>query len=51
MLLDRNASGDRDTARTMLDEAMMMYRETGMPKHHQIVEELLKNTYHSVGRL
>ena len=33
MLLDRNTPGDRDKARTMLGEAIEMYRTIGMPKH------------------
>ena len=43
MLLERNASGDRDTARTMLGEAVEMYQEIGLPKHIQMAEEMLKD--------
>ncbi len=42
MLLDRNASGDRDKARTMLGEAVEMYQRTGMPRHVEMVQEILK---------
>ncbi|MBI1874275.1 MAG: hypothetical protein HYS05_10390, partial [Acidobacteria bacterium] len=41
MLLDRNAPGDRDRARTLLDEAIEMYRQIGMPKHLEIAERML----------
>ena len=40
MLLDRNAPGDRDKARTLLGEATEMYRTIGMPKHLEMVVEL-----------
>ena len=40
MLLDRNAPGDRDKARTMLGEATGMYRTIGMPKHLEMVEKM-----------
>ncbi len=36
----RNASGDRGRARTMLREAIEMYRAIRMPKHVEMVEEL-----------
>jgi len=42
MLIDRNASGDRDRARTMLGEAVKMYEQIGMPKHVEMAKELLK---------
>src|SRR2546425_5867961 len=41
VLLDRNAPGDRETARQLLTEAIEMYRRIGMPKHVEIAEELL----------
>ncbi len=43
MLLERNAPGDRDKARTLLGEATEMYRTIGMPKHLEMVEGMLKN--------
>ena len=36
MLLDRNAPGDRDKARTLLGEAIEMYQQIGMPRHHRV---------------
>ena len=41
MLLDRDAAGDRDKARTLLGEAADMYRTIGMPKHLEMVEASL----------
>ncbi len=41
MLLDRNQDGDRDKARTLLDEAMNQYRTIGMPKHLEMAERAL----------
>ena len=41
MLVDRNASGDRDKARTLLGEAVEMYRTIGMPKHLEMAERML----------
>jgi hypothetical protein len=41
MLLDRDASGDREKARTLLTEAIAMYRQIGMPKHVEMAEALL----------
>jgi hypothetical protein len=38
MLIDRNALGDRDRARTLLGEAIEMHRTIGMPKHLEIAE-------------
>jgi tetratricopeptide (TPR) repeat protein len=42
MLLDRDGPGDRDQARTLLGEAIAMYRQIGMPKHVEIAEALLQ---------
>ena len=44
MLLDRNASGDRDKARTLLGEAVEMYHTIGMPRHVEMAKERLKKT-------
>ena len=44
MLLDRNAAGDRDKARTLLGEAIEMYRTIGMPKHLEMAERMLAST-------
>ncbi len=41
MLLDRNAPGDLERARTLLTEAIEMYRRIGMPKHVEMAETLL----------
>ena len=41
MLIDRNAAGDRDKARTLLGEATIMYRVIGMPKHVEMAEGML----------
>ena len=41
MLLDRNASGDREKARDLLDTALEVYREIGMLKHVEMTERLL----------
>ena len=40
MLLDRNAPGAHDKARTMLGEAVEMYQRIGMPRHVEMAEEL-----------
>ena len=42
MLLDRNGSGDRDKARTLLGEAVEMYQAIGMPRHLEMAGEMLK---------
>ena len=42
MLLDRDGPGDREKARELLDEAIDMYREIGMPKHMEMAEEMLQ---------
>ena len=42
MLLDRDAPGNRDKARTLLGEAIDQYRTTGMPKHLAMAEGMLK---------
>ena len=41
MLLDRDGPGDREKARELLNEAIDLYREIGMPKHLELAEELL----------
>ncbi len=41
MLVDRNAAGDRERARELLDTALAVYREIGMPRHVEIAEKLL----------
>ncbi len=42
MLLDLNAAGDRDNARTLLGEAIAQYRTIGMAKHLAMAERMLK---------
>ena len=44
MLIDRDASGDRDKARELLNESITMYRRLGMPKHVEMAEALLGQT-------
>jgi tetratricopeptide (TPR) repeat protein len=41
MLIERNAPGDKDKARTLLTEAIEMYRDIGMPKHLDMAEKLM----------
>jgi tetratricopeptide (TPR) repeat protein len=41
MLLDRAARGDRETARTLLKEALESYERIGMPRHVNMVRALL----------
>ena len=43
MLMDRNATGDRDKARTMLTEAVEMYDQIGMPRHIEMAKDALKD--------
>jgi tetratricopeptide (TPR) repeat protein len=43
MLIERNESGDKDKARTLLDEAIPTYSELGMPTFLEDAEELLTN--------
>jgi hypothetical protein len=42
MLLDRDAPGDRERARTLLAEARAAYETIGMPKHVAMVDAMLK---------
>ncbi|UCD56433.1 MAG: hypothetical protein JSV16_11425, partial [Candidatus Hydrogenedentota bacterium] len=44
MLIERNAPGDKEKARTLLTEAIAMYRHIGMPKHLEMAESLLSRT-------
>ena len=41
MLLDRNAAGDRDQARSLVEEAIPVYRRIGMPRHEELARRLL----------
>ena len=43
MLVDRNAAGDRDKARTMLMEAVETYDQIGMPRHVGMAKDTLKD--------
>ena len=43
MLLDCKASDDSDRARTLLDEAVEMYQQIGMPRHVEMAKGLLKS--------
>ena len=40
MLLDRDASGDREKARELLGAALAAYKELGMPRYVEMVEAL-----------
>ena len=42
MLIDRNAPGDLEKARRLLEEAIEGYREIGMPRHLLLVEDELE---------
>ncbi len=42
MLIDRDATGERDKARELLTEAIAMYRKIGMPKHVEMAEAMLR---------
>jgi class 3 adenylate cyclase/tetratricopeptide (TPR) repeat protein len=42
MLIERNSSGDKEKARTLLNEANAMYSEIGMPKHLEMAEKLMQ---------
>ena len=42
MLLDRNAPGDHERARDLLNESLEKYQSLGMPKHEAMSEALLK---------
>jgi len=41
MLIERNETGDKEKARTLLTEAIAMFSKIGMPKHLEMAEELL----------
>jgi tetratricopeptide (TPR) repeat protein len=40
MLLERNRDGDRDRARSLLDEAARAYSGLGMPRHRSLAEQM-----------
>ena len=42
MLVDRNSPGDRDCARSLVDEALTVYHRLGMPRHEELTGVLLK---------
>ncbi|NQU08760.1 MAG: AAA family ATPase, partial [Candidatus Abyssubacteria bacterium] len=42
MLIERNASGDKEKARTLLTESTATYRELGMPTFLENAEELIR---------
>jgi tetratricopeptide (TPR) repeat protein len=44
MLLDRNDPGDRDQARSLVEEALLVYRRIGMPRHEEMARRLLTTT-------
>ncbi len=41
MLRDRDAKGDQDLARKLLDEARTLYEQIGMPKHIEMIDVML----------
>jgi hypothetical protein len=41
MLLDRNGPGDADRARSLVEEAIPIYRRIGMPRHEELARALL----------
>jgi tetratricopeptide (TPR) repeat protein len=41
MLLDRKTAGDSDRARSLLEEAIPVYRRIGMPRHEEMTRALL----------
>ena len=41
MLLDRNGAGDRDQARSLLEQAIPVYRRIGMVRHEEVAGRLL----------
>ena len=41
MLIDRAGPGDKEKARTLLDEAIALYGQLGMPRHLEMARELL----------
>jgi DNA-binding SARP family transcriptional activator len=41
MLLDRNGTGDRDRARSLLEQAIPVYRRIGMVRHEELASRLL----------
>ena len=42
MLLSRGATGDREKARSLLDEAREIYVQIGMPRHVEMIQALLR---------
>jgi TolB-like protein len=48
MLQDRNATGDQERARELLDEARTLYEQLGMPRHIEMVGEMLTDAPASV---
>ena len=49
MLLDRGEPGDEERARELLDEAILMYEEIGMPRHLEMAREMLRGLSKSSG--
>ncbi len=41
MLLDRNGSGDGERARSLVEEALVVYRRIGMPRHEELARRLV----------
>ena len=45
MLVDRDAPGDRERARTMLDRALGVYGRIGMPWHAKRADRLIADSF------
>jgi hypothetical protein len=45
MLIDRDASGDRETAQTLIREALQTYTQIGMPRHVEMTQALSSTKY------
>jgi hypothetical protein len=41
MLLERSALGDRERARTLVEEAIPVYERVGMPRHEELARRLV----------
>ncbi len=50
MLVDRTAPGDREKAKTLLNEALETYTQIGMPCHIGMIQTLTRFAAISIGR-
>jgi hypothetical protein len=44
MLLDRGSLGDAERARKLLEKAIEIYQEIGMPRHVELAAQLLERS-------